>query len=117
MGLRERTYITSRADADTALPVSVRSQISTVRESPRYDVACDDNFSHREANSRQASADAKMVSAGLAAAKELPPPAMPPIAENVPMVGVSGQLLMQEETTNDTADATVGTGGAVSPAP
>mmetsp|Transcript_37345 Transcript_37345/g.101070 ORF Transcript_37345/g.101070 Transcript_37345/m.101070 type:complete len:85 (-) Transcript_37345:145-399(-) len=35
--LRERTYVTARADADTALPISVRSQLPTARISPRFD--------------------------------------------------------------------------------
>lgn len=33
--LRERTYVTARLDADTALPISVRSQAPTARGSPR----------------------------------------------------------------------------------
>lgn len=33
--LREKTYVTARADADTALPISVRSNI-TERLTPRY---------------------------------------------------------------------------------
>mmetsp|Transcript_84195 Transcript_84195/g.149178 ORF Transcript_84195/g.149178 Transcript_84195/m.149178 type:complete len:119 (-) Transcript_84195:35-391(-) len=37
--LREKTYVTARADADTALPISVRSQLPTARWSPRCDLA------------------------------------------------------------------------------
>eukprot|EP00443_Scrippsiella_acuminata_P133360 CAMPEP_0115724538 /NCGR_PEP_ID=MMETSP0272-20121206/80832_1 /TAXON_ID=71861 /ORGANISM="Scrippsiella trochoidea, Strain CCMP3099" /LENGTH=130 /DNA_ID=CAMNT_0003167769 /DNA_START=70 /DNA_END=459 /DNA_ORIENTATION=- len=39
--LREKTYVTARADADTAIPVSVRSQAPTARGSPRFEVAAD----------------------------------------------------------------------------
>jgi len=37
--LREKTYVTARADADTALPISVRSQAPTARMTPRHDMA------------------------------------------------------------------------------
>merc|ERR1740138_1499598 len=37
--LREKTYVTARADADTALPISVRSQAPTVRMTPRHELA------------------------------------------------------------------------------
>mmetsp|Transcript_123168 Transcript_123168/g.394478 ORF Transcript_123168/g.394478 Transcript_123168/m.394478 type:complete len:132 (-) Transcript_123168:105-500(-) len=37
--LREKTYITARADADTALEISARSQAPTARISPRYEAA------------------------------------------------------------------------------
>merc|ERR1740138_2024660 len=40
--LREKTYVTARADADTALPISVRSQAPTARLSPRFDEARED---------------------------------------------------------------------------
>merc|ERR1740138_1147691 len=40
--LREKTYVTARADADTALPISVRSQAPTARLSPRYEEAQED---------------------------------------------------------------------------
>lgn len=40
--LREKTYVTARADTDTALPISARSQCPTARQSPRYEIACDE---------------------------------------------------------------------------
>mmetsp|Transcript_54511 Transcript_54511/g.151979 ORF Transcript_54511/g.151979 Transcript_54511/m.151979 type:complete len:422 (+) Transcript_54511:236-1501(+) len=45
--LREKTYVTSRADTDTAIPVSVRSQVSTDRSTPREDWPCVDEVAPR----------------------------------------------------------------------
>lgn len=38
-GLRERTYLRTRSDIDTAIPISFRSQAPSERLSPRYELA------------------------------------------------------------------------------